>query len=190
MLLEGHGDPEQPCDCFSHSQCSGKTIQASAALPGDQPRCFSPPPSRMSTPGWLKSRKQARHITEYRATRVDHASFWQCMNHQKLTPWVDPFQELPLSVLGAMLREHLHCRDEYQRGLFCLHESSLPLLAPARVFTSVNTSGSPFASADQCPQARLYRLQGGGWRSGCALALASGPCRYSQPQQPCSSDGN
>ena len=84
------------------------------------------------------------------------------MNHQKLTPWVDLVQELPLSVRGAMMREHLDCRDEYQRGLFCLRESSLPLLTPTRVFSSVNTSGSPFSCADQCPQALLYRLRGGG----------------------------
>ena len=132
---------------------------------------------------------QASHVTEYRATRVDHTFFKQRMNHQKLAPWVDPVLELPLSVLGAMMCKHLDCRDTYQRDLFCLRESSLPLLNPARVFSSVNTSGSPFASADQCPQALLCCLRGG-WRPGCEPAVASGPCRYSQPQQPCSTDGD
>ena len=123
---------------------------------------LQPPPPPDVDARLAEVTKQARHVTEYRATRLDHAFFRRRMNHQKLTPWVDPVLELPLSGLGAMMREHVDCRDAYQRGLFCLRESSLPLLTPARVFSSVNTSGSPFASADQCPQALLYRLRGGG----------------------------
>ena len=102
--------------------------------------------------------EQASATTHHRGHTMDVDFLTAAFDPHKWTPFFDPIQHIPASLLGDMLYRGVDPRDPQARGL----SIQVALGPPLRVCTTVTAAGSLFAGLDQCPKALLEYLRRGG----------------------------
>ena len=106
--------------------------------------------------------EQASATTCHRGHTMDVDFLAAAFDPHKWTPFFDPIQHIPASLLGDMLYRGVDPRNPQARGLYNIRVASGPPLRDDRVWASVRVVGSLFAGLDQCPQALLHHLRHGG----------------------------